>query len=215
MTVFRLLGAAALLVLGACFGERDLEVRTISLDHLTAVQAMELAKPYLSKDGMVFHSKEMLNSISVKDHSRNVDRIRNLLSSRDASPANVALHDALEVGVGRLPERLPVVGTGIAPAGYDEHARRHDRLWTQGGGKRRSPFFQAICSATSRGSCRSQACTASDADATASHRDVTHVSVPTRKRSGWRTKSVRHSGSVPNKRCLRSPYWRPRWWRRQ
>ena len=115
MTAFRLLGAATLLVLGACFGERDLEVRTISLDHLTAVQAMELAKPYLSKDGMVFHSKEMLNSISVKDHSRNVERIRNLLSSRDASPANVALHFQLiratpagEVGPGldRLAEAL-------------------------------------------------------------------------------------------------------------
>src|SRR5688500_6723110 len=92
MTAFRWLTAAALLVSSACFTERSLEVRTISLDHLTATQAMDLAKPYLSKDGQVFSSKEMLNSISVKDHSRNVERIRSMLSSRDASPANVALH---------------------------------------------------------------------------------------------------------------------------
>jgi hypothetical protein len=114
MTAPRLLGVA-LLLLCACFENRALEVRTISLDHLTAGQAAELVTPYLSKDGSVFHSKEMLNAITIRDHSRNVDRIRSMISVRDASPANVALHFQLiratpggEVGPGldRIAEAL-------------------------------------------------------------------------------------------------------------
>jgi hypothetical protein len=114
MTAPRLLGAA-LLLLCACFPDRALEVRTISLDHLTAGQAAELVTPYLSKDGQVFHSKETLNAVTVRDHSRNIERIRSMLSSRDASPSNVALHFQLiratpggEVGPGldRIAEAL-------------------------------------------------------------------------------------------------------------
>ena len=92
MTSRLLASAAALLVLCACFTERDLQVRTISLDHLTAAQAKDLATPYLSRDGAVFSSKEVLNAITVRDHERNVNRIRSMLSSRDASPNTVALH---------------------------------------------------------------------------------------------------------------------------
>lgn len=88
----RLFASAALLVLCACFPNRALEVQTISLDHLSAAQARELVAPYLSKDGTVFSSKEVLNAITVRDHSRNVERIRSMLSSRDASPKAVALH---------------------------------------------------------------------------------------------------------------------------
>ena len=93
MTATRLLAsAAAILGLCGCFEDRALEVRTISLDHLTGPQAAELATPYLSKEGTVFTSKEMLNAITVRDHSRNVERVRSMLSSRDASPTTVALH---------------------------------------------------------------------------------------------------------------------------
>ena len=93
MTAARLFTAAAILVvLCACFPERSLEVRTISLDRLTGRQAAELATPYLSKQGMVSTSAEMLNTITVRDHSRNVERIRSMLSARDASPANISLH---------------------------------------------------------------------------------------------------------------------------
>jgi hypothetical protein len=88
----RLLASAALLVLCACFSDRDFQVRTISLDHLTVAQANELAVPYLSKDGTVFSSKELSNSITIRDHERNVNRIRSMLSARDASPSSVALH---------------------------------------------------------------------------------------------------------------------------
>ena len=93
MTATRLLASAAMLVaLSACFPESALEVRTISLDRLTARQAAELTTPYLSKEGTVVASAEMLNTITVRDHSRNVERIRSMLSARDASPANVSLH---------------------------------------------------------------------------------------------------------------------------
>ena len=92
MTATRLLAtAAALVALSACFENRALEVRTISLDHLTGVQAEELAIPYLSKEGQVFRSKEVFNAITVRDHERNVERIQSMIASRDASPANVAL----------------------------------------------------------------------------------------------------------------------------
>jgi hypothetical protein len=93
MIATRLLAsAAALVTICGCFPDRALEVRTISLDHLTGPQAAELATPYLSKEGTVFTSKEMLNAITVRDHSRNVERVRDMLSSRDASPTNIALH---------------------------------------------------------------------------------------------------------------------------
>jgi len=106
---------------------------------------------------------------------------------------SVALDHPAEVGVGLLPQALPVRGAGIPPARDDQHGGAH------GGGKRRSPFFQAICSATSRGSCWSHCCTASVARRTLSQREVTHVSVPTRNRSGWRRNTLRHSGSsVPS-----------------
>ena len=92
MRAIRLLtSTAALFAVCACFENRALEVRTISLDHLTGVQAEELATPYLSKEGQVFRSKEVFNAITVRDHERNVERIQDMLSSRDASPANVAL----------------------------------------------------------------------------------------------------------------------------
>jgi len=90
----------------------------------------------------------------------------------------VALHDALEVGMRFLPEALPVLGAGVAPAGDDEDARPHGWAAAQGGGNRRSPFFHAICSATSRGSWPSQTWTASEAAPTDSQREVTQVSVP-------------------------------------
>jgi hypothetical protein len=93
MTATRLLSSAVMLVaLCACFPDRALEVRTISLDRLTGRQAAELASPYLSKQGTVVTSSEMLNTITVRDHSRNVERIRSMLSARDASPANISLH---------------------------------------------------------------------------------------------------------------------------
>ena len=93
MTATRLFTfAAMLLILCACFPDRALEVRTISLDRLTGKQAAELASPYLSKQGTVIANAELLNTITVRDHSRNVERIRSMLSSRDASPANISLH---------------------------------------------------------------------------------------------------------------------------
>ncbi len=103
MTAARLFTTAVILVvLCACFPDRALEVRTISLDRLTGRQAAELATPYLSKQGLVSTSSEMLNTITVRDHSRNVERIRSMLSARDASPANISLHfqviRATEVG---------------------------------------------------------------------------------------------------------------------
>ena len=93
MTATRLFTAVAMLVvLCACFPDRALEVRTISLDRLTGKQAAELVSPYLSKQGTVVTSAELLNTITVRDHSRNVERIRSVLSARDASPANISLH---------------------------------------------------------------------------------------------------------------------------
>src|SRR5690349_16315291 len=93
MTATRLFGIATVIIaLSACFPDRALEVRTISLDHLTSAQALELAEPYLSKDGRVFSSKEVLNAITIRDHGRNVNRIQGMLMSRDASPTSVALH---------------------------------------------------------------------------------------------------------------------------
>jgi hypothetical protein len=100
--------AVTLLFLCACFfPDRALEVRTITLDHLTAAQAMDLATPYLSKQGSVFHSKELLNTITVRDRARNVQRVSDMLRTRDASPANVTLRfqliratEAGEVGAG-------------------------------------------------------------------------------------------------------------------
>jgi hypothetical protein len=126
MTATRLLAsAAALLTLCACFENRALEVQTISLDHLTGVQAEELAVPYLSKEGRVFRSKEVFNAITVRDHSRNVNRIRNMLSERDASPSNVALHfqliratDAGEVGAG-LERIADALGELLRFKGYE------------------------------------------------------------------------------------------------
>ena len=126
MTATRLLAtAAALVTLSACFENRALEVRTISLDHLTGVQAEELAIPYLSKEGQVFRSKEVFNAITVRDHSRNVERIRDMLSSRDASPANVALQFQLiratqagEVGPG-LERIADALGELLRFRGYE------------------------------------------------------------------------------------------------
>ena len=93
MIATRLLASAAIVfAVSGCFEGRGLEVRTISLDHLTGAQAEELAVPYLSKEGKVFRSSESLSAITVRDHSRNVDRIRSMLSARDASPGNVSLH---------------------------------------------------------------------------------------------------------------------------
>ena len=54
----------------------------------------------------------------------------------------------------------------------------------EGAGKSRSPLRQAICSATSGGSCDSHRCTAHVASGTISQREVAHVSVPTMNRSG-------------------------------
>jgi len=126
MRAIRLLtSTAALFAVCACFENRALEVRTISLDHLTGVQAEELATPYLSKEGQVFRSKEVFNAITVRDHSRNVDRIRDMLSSRDASPANVALHfqliratDAGEVAPG-LERIADALGELLRFKGYE------------------------------------------------------------------------------------------------
>lgn len=126
MTTTRLLTTtAALVALCACFEDRALEVRTISLDHLTGAQAVELAAPYLSKNGQVFHSKEVFNAITVRDHSRNVDRVRNMLAERDASPSNVALHfqliratDAGQVGAG-LERIADALGELLRFKGYE------------------------------------------------------------------------------------------------
>jgi hypothetical protein len=116
MTATRLFAsAAALLTLCACFEGRALEVRTISLDHLTAAQAAQLVEPYLSAEGKVFFSKELHNAITVRDHSRNVERVRSMLTSRDASPAAVSLHfqliratdaGAVDVGLERMADAL-------------------------------------------------------------------------------------------------------------
>ncbi len=116
MTATRLFAsAAALLTLCACFEGRALEVRTISLDHLTAAQAAQLVEPYLSAEGKVFFSKDLHNAITVRDHSRNVERVRSMLSSRDASPTAVSLHfqliratdaGAVDVGLERMADAL-------------------------------------------------------------------------------------------------------------
>lgn len=84
--------ASALLVLCACVEDRAQEVRTYSLDHLTSAQAAELVKPYLSREGTVFHATSALNSITVRDKHKNVSRIASVISQRDAAPATVTLH---------------------------------------------------------------------------------------------------------------------------
>jgi hypothetical protein len=126
MTTRYLLGIASVVVaLSACFEGHGLEVQTMTLDHLTSAQAAELSEPYLSKEGRVFLSKEVLNSITVRDHSRNVDRIRSMLRSRDASPSNVALHFQLiratevgEVGAG-LEHMADALGELLRFKGYE------------------------------------------------------------------------------------------------
>jgi hypothetical protein len=139
MTASRLLtGAVAILALSACFPDRALEVRTISLDHLTGAQAAELSAPYLSKEGTVFRSKEMLNAITVRDHERNVERIRSMLSSRDASPASVALHFQL----------IRASETGTVGAGLERMADALDDLLRFRGYELLS---EAVVSATERG----------------------------------------------------------------
>ena len=48
----------------------------------------------------------------------------------------VPLHDATEVRVGLLPQSLPVLRTGVAPAGHDEDGRAHGEI--EGTRRRRS-----------------------------------------------------------------------------
>jgi hypothetical protein len=125
MTARHLLGIASVVVaLSACFEGHGLEVQTVTLDHLTSAQAAELSEPYLSKEGRVFSSRELLNSITIRDHSRNVARIRSMLRSRDASPTNVALHfqliratEAGEVGAG-LEHMADALGEVLRFKGY-------------------------------------------------------------------------------------------------
>jgi hypothetical protein len=69
-----------------------LDTSTITFDYLSVAEAMDLARPYLSRQGTLYHPREALNALTVTDDHARLTMIREVIAQADAVPETVMLH---------------------------------------------------------------------------------------------------------------------------
>jgi hypothetical protein len=85
------LGAVLLMRLTATERPR-LQTEMITVDHITVPEAIERARPYLSRDGQIFSPGGAPNSVSIIDDREHVALVEEALSRADVPSEEVTLH---------------------------------------------------------------------------------------------------------------------------
>lgn len=92
--------AVSLIATMACNDQRDLKVRTFTLQHLTPADAQSLLVPYARSDGsMIYRAEGAIKAVTVRESATQMTEIERVLKQHDRVPASVLLRFQLIEGL--------------------------------------------------------------------------------------------------------------------